>query len=221
MSSPGFQQCPNILYLERSVFPVLLPGLDAMLREALKHQCLKKEGTTFNGCDFLTEWLYNKNEKRAGNNILDFQKIPFVRDWLSKHPRPAVPITLQLTDEQAALLIQAFWRGYKIRTRPDVQELRQWQKKLREENRDVVKAVQESRVGSELNDFVDEFDQHGESGVSIQVVSPTPYNTPAPHSALDGTITPGLLMLEPHVNSPSQTHSLFQGPQTSDRHHTE
>ncbi|XP_022523672.1 IQ domain-containing protein K isoform X2 [Astyanax mexicanus] len=138
---PKIQQCPNSQYLAENVFPVLLPGLNAMLKEALKYLRMKKERTAFNGCDFLTEWLYN-NKQRTGQTPLDFYKIPFVYDWLNKHPRPVIALSLLLTDEQAALLIQTFWKGYKIRVRPDVQELRQWQKELREENRDIAKTVE-------------------------------------------------------------------------------
>ncbi|AWP18916.1 putative IQ domain-containing protein K-like [Scophthalmus maximus] len=51
----------------------------------------KRKVTAFNPCDFLTEWLYN--------------------------PRRPVPLFLLLSEEQAALLIQAFWRGYKAELR--------------------------------------------------------------------------------------------------------
>ncbi|KAG9263973.1 IQ domain-containing protein K isoform X3 [Astyanax mexicanus] len=212
---PKIQQCPNSQYLAENVFPVLLPGLNAMLKEALKYLRMKKERTAFNGCDFLTEWLYNSNKQRTGQTPLDFYKIPFVYDWLNKHPRPVIALSLLLTDEQAALLIQTFWKGYKIRVRPDVQELRQWQKELREENRDIAKTVekfwahQESRVGSQLTEFVDDSDQHDQPGVSIHVVSPTPFNTPAPQSTLDVPVIPHLLTLEAHTNIPYHTNSLY------------
>ncbi|XP_076844832.1 IQ domain-containing protein K isoform X3 [Brachyhypopomus gauderio] len=198
-------QCPTTHYLERTVFPVLLPGLEALLIEAQKHHCMERKRSAFNACDFLTAWLYNKNPRRVGLTPLDFDEIPFVQEWFSTHPRPPIPLSLLLTEEQAAVLIQAFWRGYKVRVHPEVQELRQWQKELREENRDITKTVQEfwahqdSRVGSELANFDEEADLCGQSGVSIQVVSPTPYNTPAPQSRMDGTDHPGLLTLEPSI----------------------
>ncbi|XP_029996993.1 IQ domain-containing protein K isoform X2 [Sphaeramia orbicularis] len=179
--SPHFGEHPVSRYLEHRVFPVLLPGLEAVLREAVKQGCFKRKITAFNPCDFLTEWLYNHNPCRRGQAPVNFQDIPFVKDWLSMHPRLPTPLFLRLSEEQASLLIQAFWRGYKVRARPDVQELRQWQKDLRE-NHDIVKTVeefwakQESRVGSAMTDLP-ESPQPGNSDVSIQVVSPTPQST--------------------------------------------
>ncbi|KAM6905323.1 IQ domain-containing protein K [Xenentodon cancila] len=172
---------PVKCFLEKTVFPVLLAGLEALLEEAKKRGCFERKFTAFVPRDFLTEWLYNHNPRRQGQASVNFHEIPFVKDWLSMYPRPPIPLFLQLSEEQAALLIQAFWRGHKIRARPDVQELRQWQRKLRE-NRDIAKTVeefwaqQERRLGVAMTDLP-ENPQPGNSDVSIQVVSPTPQSS--------------------------------------------
>ncbi|XP_026206077.1 IQ domain-containing protein K isoform X2 [Anabas testudineus] len=177
-TSPPHHEHPVTRFLEKRVFPVLLPGLEVLLKEAQKRGCFQRKKTAFNPCDFLTEWLYNHNPRRRGQVPLNFHDIPFVKDWLGMHPRPPIPLFLLLSEDQAALLIQAFWRGYKIRARPDVQELRQWQKELREQH-NIAETVEqfwaqrESRVGSAMTD-VPESPHPGNSDVSIQVVPPTP-----------------------------------------------
>ncbi|KAM3863893.1 IQ domain-containing protein K [Diretmus argenteus] len=209
---------PVTRFLEEKVFPVLLPGLEAMLKEAEKQHCFQRKRTAFNPCDFLTEWLYNHNPRRQGQDPVAFHDIPFVKDWLVLHPRTPIPLSLLLTEDQAALLIQAFWRGYQVRVRPDVQELRQWQRELREEY-DITKTVpefwaqSESRVGSAATDLP-ESPQPSNSGVSIQVVSPTPQSTvahtPTAQMTHDSSesLTPSLHSIEETTSPPSLTDSL-------------
>ncbi|XP_045704834.1 IQ domain-containing protein K isoform X3 [Phyllostomus hastatus] len=125
--------CSPKEYLETFIFPILLPGIASLLHQAKKEKCFERKRTKFIACDFLTEWLYNQNPKRTGKLFTEFFSIPFVEQWLKQHPRPPIPLSLQLTEEEAALSIQSFWRAYLVRCDPEIQELRQWQKKLRED----------------------------------------------------------------------------------------
>ncbi|XP_074137038.1 IQ domain-containing protein K isoform X2 [Sminthopsis crassicaudata] len=123
--------CSPREYLENFIFPVLLPGMANLLHQAKKEKCFERKKTKFIACDFLTEWLYN--------------------------PRPPIPLSLLLSEEEATLIIQSFWRGYLVRCEPEIQELRQWQKQLREDNhiRQRVKefwAKQEKKVKCTLED---------------------------------------------------------------------
>ncbi|XP_071077827.1 IQ domain-containing protein K isoform X13 [Desmodus rotundus] len=127
--------CSPKEYLETFIFPVLLPGIASLLHQAKKEKCFERKRTKFIACDFLTEWLYN--------------------------PRPPIPLSLRLTEEEAALSIQSFWRAYLVRCDPEIQELRQWQKKLREDKhiRERVKifwAKQERKVKYKMEEEEEE-----------------------------------------------------------------
>uniref|UniRef100_A0A8B9NTP9 IQ motif containing K n=1 Tax=Apteryx owenii TaxID=8824 RepID=A0A8B9NTP9_APTOW len=135
-------------YLEYYIFPVLLPGMAELLHQAEKEKCFERKRTKFIACDFLTEWLYNQNPKRKDESFTEFFSIPFVNDWLKDHPRPPIPLSLLLSEEAASKVIQSFWRGYRVRCDPEVKELRQWQKQLRED-KNVIKSLKEFWIKQE------------------------------------------------------------------------
>ncbi|XP_026541485.1 IQ domain-containing protein K [Notechis scutatus] len=154
---PDLKTCMPREFLECYIFPVLLPSMVELLHEAKKQRCFERKQTRFIALDFLTEWLYNHNAKRRDEPFLEFFEIPFVKDWLKDHPRPPVPLSLLLTEKDASHIIQTFWKGYRVRCDPEVQELRQWQKHLRE-TKNIHKRVrefwanQEKKVGTKLED---------------------------------------------------------------------
>ncbi|NXT27911.1 IQCK protein, partial [Syrrhaptes paradoxus] len=111
---PDPKTCSPRDYLEYYIFPVLLPGMAELLHQAKKEKCFERKRTKFIACDFLTEWLYNKNPKRKDESFTEFFSIPFVNEWLKDHPRPPIPLSLVLSEEEASIVIQSFWRGYRV-----------------------------------------------------------------------------------------------------------
>ena len=67
--------------------------------------------------------------------------IEFMHDGnIIPRPRPPLPLSATLTEEEAATIIQAHYRGYCVRcTNPHVVEFRKWQRRLMEEKMAVLK----------------------------------------------------------------------------------
>ncbi|CAF0963857.1 unnamed protein product [Adineta steineri] len=138
---------PTIEYLEKYVYPILLKGIEQLLVEADKRKCLERKRSAFNALDYLTSYLYYNNPIRIDSNEQNnqnlalnnqfFENIPFVHEHFKKHPRAPLPKSLLWSEDEAALIIQSFYRGYRIRKQPEVQELRQWQREWRESNRNI------------------------------------------------------------------------------------
>lgn len=140
----NINKCTKREYLEEYVFPLLMPALEGVLNAAKNNKCFERKRTAFNACDFITEYLYNKNSKRTQfkEKHVEFLEIPFVKDSLAVNPRKPLPKSLVWTEEEATLKLQAFYRGYQVRCDPEVQELRKWQKELREENQNITQRVE-------------------------------------------------------------------------------
>lgn len=140
---PDPKSCGAQEYLEAFIFPTLIPAMMEMLREAKKERCFERKRTKFNACDFLTEYLYKNNPCKLPDerSEIGLWEIQFVKEHLEKNPRAPLPLSLLWSEEEATLKIQSFWRGYKVRSQPDVFEMREWQREWREENADVRKQV--------------------------------------------------------------------------------
>ncbi|RLU23421.1 hypothetical protein DMN91_003625 [Ooceraea biroi] len=122
----------NVLdYLNNSLFPTLLSAMEEMLLEA-DHRNVTKEThkCSFNGLDYLAEILWNRNPRYPNRSCvwLNVFNIPQFKLWLKSHPRPIYPKSWLWTREEATLRIQRYVRGWLVRKRADVQEMRQFWK---------------------------------------------------------------------------------------------
>lgn len=121
---------PAVKYLEDEVFPVLSDILVKTLFTAMKMECLKHEKSVFNGVDYIAENLWNFNPRhpeRHKNPQFRFN-MDWVQDILRRHPRPYFPFSYIWSRDFAATKIQAGVKGYWVRRRDDVQEMRQFWK---------------------------------------------------------------------------------------------
>jgi len=137
------KSCTQAAYIEEHIFPTLLPALNEMLTSAKENLVFQKRRSKFNACDFLTEYLYNNNPKHAGRKYTGLWNIPFVQRINEKNPRPPLPLSLVWTEEEAVVVIQSFWRGHVVRSQAEVQELRRYQKDMREESYHIMFLVQD------------------------------------------------------------------------------
>jgi len=147
------KELSTIEYLEKYVYPILLKGIEQLLIEAEKRKCLERKRSAFNALDYLTRYLYYKNPKRINlseeqtpqlSDITQtLEDIPFVRTHFEIYPRAPLPKSLLWSEEEGALIIQSFYRGYRVRKQPEIQELRQWQREWRESNRNIHDVVED------------------------------------------------------------------------------
>ncbi|XP_062508674.1 IQ domain-containing protein K-like isoform X2 [Corticium candelabrum] len=118
-------------YLKKLVFPVLLPGIEHLLKQC--NQMPRRKKIHFNPIDFLAEYLYRNNPIHKDREMVLMNDVEFVQRILVTKPRPPLPLSATLTEEEAATIIQSWYRGHVARCDSDVQEFRQWMKKLRKE----------------------------------------------------------------------------------------
>ncbi|XP_053606483.1 IQ domain-containing protein K-like [Plodia interpunctella] len=119
-------------YIKNEVFVHLLPALTETLNKAKIWEALIRQKCFFNGIDHISQVLWNNNpryQERKHNNWHLFN-MPWVRDYLKKHPRPYYPKSWLWPEEYAATVIQKTVRQYFVQRDEEVQEMRDFWRKL-------------------------------------------------------------------------------------------
>ena len=116
----------------RELIPTLQQGFVEMIGEARKEKAFQRKYNRFDPVDFLARYLYN-SKRTDCEKALNLLEIPFVQKFLSENPRKELPLRQRLTDDEAVLIIQKSYRGYRVRKDNEVQELRNWQDNYRQQ----------------------------------------------------------------------------------------
>nr|XP_012218351.1 PREDICTED: IQ domain-containing protein K-like [Linepithema humile] len=127
-------------YLNKNIFPALLNAMEEMLREADRRNALETQKCSFNGLDYLAEILWNRNSYHPNRSRtwLNVFNIPEFKLWLRSHPRSIYPQSWLWSKEEAVLRIQRYVRGWLVRKRADVQEMRQFWKVFIQLNKKII-----------------------------------------------------------------------------------
>ncbi|KAG7209882.1 hypothetical protein KM043_011483 [Ampulex compressa] len=139
----------SVNYLCENVFPTLISAIKETLVEAQKWNAILScengdavmrniklmfvQKCRFNAIDHLAEILYNRNPRRwkASKTWVKVFDIPQFKLLLRLHPRPLYPKSWLWSNEEAAMRIQRYVRGWLVRKHKEVQEMRQFWKALR------------------------------------------------------------------------------------------
>nr|XP_026486846.1 uncharacterized protein LOC113393938 [Vanessa tameamea] len=119
-------------YIKDKIFVYLIPALEETLFKAELWDALKSQKCFFNGIDHIVQILWNNNPRNPERKLhnLHLFNMPWVREHLKKKPRPYYPKSWLWTEEYAATLIQKTIRQYFVQREEEVQEMREFWKKL-------------------------------------------------------------------------------------------
>ncbi|XP_072947862.1 uncharacterized protein [Epargyreus clarus] len=127
-------------YIKNEVFVHLIPALEETLNKAKLWEALTRQKCFFNGLDHIAQVLWNNNPRYPGRKevITHLFNMPWVRKYLKTNPRPYYPKSWLWPEEYAATLIQKTVRQYFVQREDEVQEMRDFWRKL-----DIEKTVKE------------------------------------------------------------------------------
>ncbi|CAG4950373.1 unnamed protein product [Colias eurytheme] len=119
-------------YIKNEVFVYLIPALEETLNKAKMWDALRIQKCFFNGIDHIVEYLWNNNPRYPNRKTrkMHLFNMPWVREYLQKHPRPYYPKSWLWPEDYAATLIQKSVRQYFVQREEEVQEMREFWKKL-------------------------------------------------------------------------------------------
>nr|XP_037870030.1 IQ domain-containing protein K-like isoform X1 [Bombyx mori] len=120
-------------YINSEVFIILLPALEETLRKAKIWEALVRQKCFFNGIDHIAQVLWNNNPRYPGRKFQSphIFNMPWAREHLKNNPRPYYPKSWLWPEEYAATLIQKTVRQYFVQRQDDVQEMRDFWRKLK------------------------------------------------------------------------------------------
>ncbi|XP_014788355.1 IQ domain-containing protein K [Octopus bimaculoides] len=147
--APDPKTCEPSEYLQYYIFPLLVPALTEVLRQAKLENCFVRKKTKFNCADFLTEYLYKNNPNYNDRQDITLWDIPFVKEWLKDHEKffdylISTPLlSLFSVTSMLIALLNSHTPLRLVRCQPEIQELRRWQWDWKEENRGIRLQVNE------------------------------------------------------------------------------
>ncbi|XP_026762646.2 IQ domain-containing protein K-like [Galleria mellonella] len=119
-------------YIKNEVFVYLMPALEETLCKAKIWGALVRQKCFFNGIDHIVQVLWNNNPRypeRKDQNLHLFN-MPWIRKHLKENPRPYYPKSWLWPEDYAATLIQKTVRQYFVQREDEVQEMRDFWRKL-------------------------------------------------------------------------------------------
>ncbi|XP_063363727.1 uncharacterized protein LOC134652466 [Cydia amplana] len=120
-------------YIKNEVFVCLIPALEETLIKAKIWQALRTEKCFFNGIDWIVQHLWNNNPRypQRAYSPQHLFNMGWVRKLLKERPRPYFPKSWLWPNDYAATMIQKTVRQYFVQREDDVQEMRDFWRKLK------------------------------------------------------------------------------------------